>query len=112
MILAAKLCESVKPEFICFIAPPFLFDTVVMNPPFGTKPGNKGIDVLFLERGRRLLRPGGTLYSLHKSSTRAFLLKKAKKEWGMVEAEVVAELKFDIPQMYKFHRWRMRIIQR
>ena len=27
------------------------FDTVLMNPPFGTKPGNKGIDMVFLKLG-------------------------------------------------------------
>ena len=42
------------------------------------------------------------IYSLHKSSTRKHLLKRAEG-WG-VEAEVLAQLKFDIPAMYKFHK--------
>ena len=42
------------------------------------------------------------VYSLHKTSTRNFILKKAK-EWNS-EAEVLAELHFDLPKTYKFHR--------
>ena len=44
----------------------------------------------------------GAVYSLHKTSTRAFIKKKCT-EWGC-EATVVAELKFEIPKMYKHHR--------
>lgn len=42
------------------------------------------------------------VYSLHKTSTREFILKKAK-EWNS-KAEVLAELRFDLPKTYKFHR--------
>ncbi|CAB4421925.1 unnamed protein product [Rhizophagus irregularis] len=41
-----------------------------------------------------------SVYSLHKSSTREYIREKAKN-WG-VECEVLAEMKFDIPMMYKF----------
>ena len=74
-------------------------DTVLTNPPFGTKQ-NAGADVAFLKCACRLSR--NAVYSFHKSSTREFLLRKAH-EWGM-GAEVVAEMKFDIPAMYKFHK--------
>jgi hypothetical protein len=70
-----------------------------MNPPFGTR--NKGVDVLFLEKALEL-RPKA-IYSLHKTSTRKFLIKKAEQEWGL-EAKVLAELKFEIPQIHKFHK--------
>ncbi|XP_054278074.1 rRNA N6-adenosine-methyltransferase METTL5-like [Macrosteles quadrilineatus] len=73
------------------------FDTVVMNPPFGTR--QKGIDLDFVKVGLRLANTA--VYSLHKTSTREHILSKAKA-WG-VEAKVVAELKFDLPQTYKFH---------
>lgn len=43
------------------------FDTIVMNPPFGTKQ-NAGMDMKFLSAGLNLAR--GAVYSLHKSSTR------------------------------------------
>ena len=68
-----------------------------MNPPFGTR--KKGIDVIFLRAG--LDACTGAVYSLHKTSTRKYLERKIKS-WG-AHVEVVAELKFDIPKMYKFH---------
>eukprot|EP00466_Bigelowiella_natans_P005141 jgi/Bigna1/132073/aug1.16_g6781 len=73
-------------------------DTVIMNPPFGTR--NSGIDMIFVETALRLTKT--SVYSLHKTSTRKHILKRANK-WG-VEAKVIAELRFDIPQMYKFHK--------
>ena len=75
------------------------FDTVVMNPPFGTK-HNKGIDVAFVEKGLALAKTA--VYSLHKSSTREHMLKKAK-DWG-VEANVIAQLRYDLPATYKHHK--------
>lgn len=74
-------------------------DTVLTNPPFGTK-HNAGIDVQFLRTATRLARR--SVYSFHKTSTRDYLLKKIA-EWGM-EATVVAEMKFEIPNTYKFHQ--------
>ncbi|KAK9761177.1 hypothetical protein K7432_014103 [Basidiobolus ranarum] len=74
-------------------------DTILMNPPFGTK-NNAGIDMVFLKRGIELANKA--VYSLHKTSTREHIMKKAK-EWG-VTCEVIAELKFDVPAMYKFHK--------
>jgi len=44
-----------------------LFDTVMMNPPFGTK-NNRGLDMVFLKRGIEISK--NTVYSLHKTSTR------------------------------------------
>ncbi|KAF9571018.1 Methyltransferase-like protein 5 [Mortierella alpina] len=62
-------------------------DTILMNPPFGTK--LKGIDMVFLKKGID-------------TSTRDHILKKAK-EWG-VECEVVAELRYNLDKSYKFHK--------
>ncbi|XP_059057119.1 rRNA N6-adenosine-methyltransferase METTL5 [Achroia grisella] len=75
------------------------FDTVLMNPPFGTK-RNAGIDMKFLHKGLQLC--SDSVYSLHKSSTRSHIKKKIK-EWG-VEGNVIAELRYDLPATYKFHR--------
>nr|SVE77210.1 EOG090X0BVL [Daphnia lumholtzi]SVE77820.1 EOG090X0BVL [Daphnia lumholtzi]SVE78449.1 EOG090X0BVL [Daphnia lumholtzi] len=76
------------------------FDTVVMNPPFGTK-HNKGLDSLFLEIGLQCLSDKGVLYSLHKSSTRDYFHRKAPS-WK-VKPRVLAELRYDLPATYKFH---------
>ncbi|KAI4458900.1 hypothetical protein MML48_6g00006199 [Holotrichia oblita] len=75
------------------------FDTVIMNPPFGTK-HNQGIDMQFLTRAFELSR--GAVYSLHKTSTRKHVLKTAKLQ-GVV-GEVIAELRYDLPASYKFHK--------
>lgn len=44
-----------------------VFDTVVMNPPFGTK-HNAGMDMKFLLAGINIANTA--VYSLHKTSTR------------------------------------------
>lgn len=75
------------------------FDTVIMNPPFGTK-HNKGLDLKFLQTGIKMA--SGAVYSLHKTSTREHVVKKAA-EWG-AEAQVLAELRYDLPNTYKHHK--------
>jgi len=75
------------------------FDTVIMNPPFGTK-HNKGLDMLFLQRAIKMASTA--VYSLHKTSTREHILQKAS-DWG-VRPQVVAELKYDLPSTYKHHK--------
>lgn len=94
--------EEVPADFVLCRVPQIpinsKFDTVVMNPPFGTR--SAGADWTFLETG---LKNANVVYSLHKSSTRSYLLEKAKRDFKC-SAEVVAELKFDIPKAYKFHK--------
>lgn len=75
------------------------FDTVIMNPPFGTK-HNKGLDLKFLQTGLKMA--SGAVYSLHKTSTRDHVVKVAK-QWG-AEAQVIAELRYDLPNTYKHHK--------
>jgi len=74
-------------------------DTVVMNPPFGTK-HNKGLDLVFLEAGLEMASTA--VYSLHKTSTRDHVLSKARS-WG-AEGKVLAELRYDLPATYKHHK--------
>lgn len=54
----------------------------------------------FLRAGLGLAR--NVVYSLHKTSTRDHILKVCS-EWG-VKAEVIAELRYDIPATYKHHK--------
>lgn len=77
-------------------------DTVVTNPPFGTKPDKAGIDMQFLKLSCRLARRA--VYSLHKSSTRDFILRTMNALPKVSSAIVIAEMKFDLPQKYKFHQ--------
>eukprot|EP00178_Gracilaria_changii_P015599 TRINITY_DN436_c0_g1_i2.p3 TRINITY_DN436_c0_g1~~TRINITY_DN436_c0_g1_i2.p3 ORF type:complete len:263 (+),score=54.63 TRINITY_DN436_c0_g1_i2:7497-8285(+) len=74
------------------------FDTVVMNAPFGTK--RKGVDVAFVQRALQIC--DGSVYSMHKSSTRAHL-RKTFAQWG-TQASVMAELRFDIGRTMRFHQ--------
>ncbi|XP_010889229.1 rRNA N6-adenosine-methyltransferase METTL5 isoform X2 [Esox lucius] len=75
------------------------FDTVIMNPPFGTK-HNQGMDMQFLKTA--LTMATTAVYSLHKTSTRDHIQKKAS-DWG-VNMKVIAELRYDLPASYKFHK--------
>lgn len=86
--------------------PSKVVDTVITNPPFGTK-HNEGIDVQFLKTSIRLARRA--VYSFHKTSTRSYLLKLIRS-WGL-SVEVVAEMKFDIQNMYKFHKEKVSEIR-
>jgi len=74
------------------------FDTVIMNPPFGTR--EKGADLDFLKMALRLATTA--VYSLHKTSTRKRVISMAKKSG--VNCKVIAELRFDLPASYKFHK--------
>uniref|UniRef100_A0A383WPV8 Methyltransferase small domain-containing protein n=1 Tax=Tetradesmus obliquus TaxID=3088 RepID=A0A383WPV8_TETOB len=75
-------------------------DTVIMNPPFGTK--MKGADMAFL-RAACSLGPK-QIYSLNKSSTRSHIQKVALKELGCTSAEVLAELRYNLPATMRFHK--------
>ncbi|KAI8924743.1 S-adenosyl-L-methionine-dependent methyltransferase [Entophlyctis helioformis] len=81
-------------------------DVVVLNPPFGTK-NNAGLDMRFLKAAAGIAQR--SIYSLHKSSTRDFVLKKAES-WGL-KGEVVAELRYNLDASYKFHKKKSVDIQ-
>lgn len=55
--------------------------------------------MIFVQVGLQLAREN--VFSFHKTSTRAHILKKAA-QW-QVDVQVVCSLKYDIPQMYEFH---------
>ncbi|PWA31447.1 hypothetical protein CCH79_00002751 [Gambusia affinis] len=82
------------------------FDTVIMNPPFGTK-HNQGMDMKFLRAALTMSKMA--VYSLHKTSTREHIQKKAN-DWG-VKMEVIAELRYDLPASYRFHKKKSVDIQ-
>ena len=72
---------------------------VVMNPPFGTK--EEGIDCVFLERAMRMARKD--IYSMHKTSTRAYLVKFGRERG--YEVNVVLEYKFPLKKRFnKYHK--------
>ena len=59
-----------------------------------------GIDMRFLKAGLDLATT--SVYSLHKTSTRDHIMKVCS-DWG-VQADVIAELRYDIPATYKHHK--------
>lgn len=77
-----------------------MVDTVVMNPPFGTR--KKGADMIFLQAGLKVASQA--VYSLHKTSTRDHVKRTALRDFNARSAEVLCELRYAVPQLYKFHK--------
>lgn len=80
-------------------------DTVIMNPPFGTK--TKGADMDFLRFAARVAK--NAIYTLHKTSTRDHVL-RVGESLGL-KGRVIAELEYDLPNTYKFHKKKNFAIQ-
>ncbi len=80
------------------------FQTVLMNPPYGTR--SPHMDARFLTRAFEL---APVTYSIHKSSTRNFLTELAKKNGRRVD--VVRSLEMRIPHLFDFHRKKWETIQ-
>lgn len=95
-----------NPQYDGIPLPTNCVDTVITNPPFGTK-HNAGIDMQFLRVATRLARRA--VYSFHKTTTREYIQRQVT-QWGY-QIQVVAEMKFDLPQVYKFHKLRSVDIQ-
>ncbi|XP_059634941.1 uncharacterized protein LOC132277183 [Cornus florida] len=79
-----------------------IIDTVVMNPPFGTRKKGADMDFLFVA----LKVASQAVYSLHKTTTRDHVKRTALRDYNASSAEVICELRFDVPQLYKFHKKR------
>ncbi|MCD6538593.1 50S ribosomal protein L11 methyltransferase [Candidatus Bathyarchaeota archaeon] len=75
------------------------FDTVLMNPPFGT--WRKGFDVKFL---RKAIEISDVIYSLHKrsESVRLFLRREISRIGGKVDW--LKEMTITIGRIYPFHK--------
>jgi putative methylase len=72
------------------------YDTVIMNPPYGTR--SPHLDAQFLERAFEL---APVLYSIHKSSTREFLRGFIAKKGRRVDG--LRSMTLDIPHLFPFH---------
>ena len=81
-----------------------LFDTAVMNPPYGTRiPHN---DTKFLSRALEL---APVVYSVHKNSTRDYLLRFVEaRGWKVNE---VRSMKMVIPHLFEFHRRKLKPVE-
>jgi putative methylase len=80
------------------------FDTVIMNPPFGTK--RRHMDRLFLSKAMRMAR---VIYSLHKQTTRQYLCHFIELNRGLVDSILPMEL--EIPYVFPFHTRKKYTVQ-
>jgi putative methylase len=78
-------------------------DTVIQNPPFGTKVEHA--DLVFLEKATTL---APVVYSLHKTSTKEFLLRWGKEH--KLTAIEAAAFRFPLKQTMEHHTKRMEHI--
>lgn len=64
-----------------------------------------GADINFVESALLLTKPeGGKVFSLHKTSTREFLVGKKARKWPHVRIEPRAQMRWNLNQTYSFHR--------
>jgi hypothetical protein len=78
-------------------------DTVITNPPFGTKSDQAGIDIQFVLLACRLARRA--VYSFHKTTTRDYVIRTIQQTVPNVHSvSVIAEMKFDLGRTYQFHQ--------
>jgi len=80
------------------------YDTVIMNPPYGTR--SPHLDVRFLERAFEL---APVSYSLHKSSTRKFLMGFISKR--NLKVDGLRSMTLRIPHLFPFHQRKSENIQ-
>lgn len=80
-----------------------VFDTVLMNPPFGTR--RRHLDLRFLSEALRL---AGSVFSIHKSSTRRFIKGFIRRRGGRVST--LLQMDLEIPWMFDFHEKARRSV--
>jgi putative methylase len=80
------------------------FDTVMMNPPYGTRTSHA--DTEFLKKAIEL---APVAYSIHKSSTRDFLLQFMTKLDAQVDQ--VRSMRMAIPHLFEFHEKKRSMVE-
>lgn len=101
----AKLL-GIHPDWVCGVVEGLRgkVDTVLMNPPFGTKQPHA--DIHFLQIALAL---GTTVYSIHKSSTREYLTRWLQGRANKTER--ILSTKMEIPHQFSFHTKRSRKVE-
>lgn len=80
------------------------FNTVIMNPPYGTRTAHA--DTRFLEKAFQL---APMIYSIHKSSTREYLLQFLTRSGWHVDQ--VRSMRMAIPHLFDFHEKKRGIVE-
>lgn len=108
LMLARKNAESadVKVEWVQSSAEKVdgKFDTVIMNPPYGTRTVHA--DIRFLDQALRL---APVTYSIHKSSTRNFLAKYLLRSNHRIDE--ARSMGMEIPHLFKFHNRKWKTVE-
>jgi putative methylase len=81
-----------------------LFDTIIMNPPFGTK--KEHADREFLKKA---METGEVIYSIHKTATRDYVIKYIHSMERKVDT--LLQMRLEIPHSYEFHTKRRELIE-
>ncbi len=80
------------------------YDTVIMNPPYGTR--TMHADIRFLGRAFKL---APVTYSIHKSSTRDFLTRYVQRSNRRID--MVRSMTMEIPHLFSFHRQKSKSVE-
>ncbi len=80
------------------------FGTVIMNPPYGTRTAHA--DTRFLEKAFQL---APVVYSIHKSSTRDFLIQLVTRLGWQVGQ--IRSMRMDIPHLFEFHEKKRATVE-
>jgi predicted RNA methylase len=80
------------------------YDTVIMNPPYGTRTAHA--DTRFLDKAFQI---APVTYSIHKSSTREFLVKHV--DGSNLRIDEARRLEMKIPHLFSFHTRKWSIVE-
>ncbi len=80
------------------------FDSVIMNPPYGTRTSHA--DTRFLAKAFQL---APIIYSIHKSATREYLVEFVTKSGRQVDQ--VRSMKMKIPHLFEFHEKKRTMVE-
>jgi putative methylase len=80
------------------------FDTVIMNPPYGT--WTLHADTRFLEKASQL---APVIYSIHKSATREYLAQFVTRSG--LQIDQVRSMKMEIPHLFNFHQKKRVVVE-
>jgi putative methylase len=80
------------------------FNAVIMNPPYGTRTSHA--DRRFLEKAFQL---APVVYSIHKSTTREFLVKFVTSSDRQVDQ--LRSMRMEIPHLFEFHEKKKAMVE-
>ncbi|HEX4920098.1 MAG TPA: METTL5 family protein [Candidatus Bathyarchaeia archaeon] len=80
------------------------YDTVLMNPPYGTRTAHA--DLVFLDKAFQL---APIIYTIHKSATRRYLTNYMEKRGRKVDE--TRSMVLDLPNLFEFHRKKTKSVE-